>query len=68
MPGCSLCLKLNFISLSILFLSNVLCFALFLLFFEKKIITFGCGFDKLISLVENRVPVHPRKYTCNWCI
>ena len=50
-PVCSLCLKLNFISLSMCF-SIFLCFTLFLLLFEIIFITFGCGFDKLISLVE----------------
>ena len=33
-PVCSLCLKLNFISLSMLCFSNFLCFTLFLLLFE----------------------------------
>ena len=51
-PVSSLCLKLNFISFSILCFSN-LCFSnIILLLFENIFITFGCGFDKLISLVE----------------
>ena len=52
MPVCSLSLKLKFISLSILSFSNFVCFILFLLLFENIFITFGCGFDKFISLVE----------------
>ena len=51
-PVCSLCLKLNFILLSILCFSIVLCFTLFLLLFAIIFITFGCGFDKFIILVE----------------
>ena len=51
-PVCSLCLKLNLISLSILCFSNFLCFTLFFVLFEIIFITFGCGFDKLIRLVE----------------
>ena len=51
-PVCSLCLKINFISLSILCFSNFLYLILFLLLFKIIFITFGCGFDKLISLVE----------------
>ena len=52
MPVCSLCLKLNIISLFILCFSNIVCFILFLLLFEIIFKTFGCGFDKFISLVE----------------
>ena len=42
----------NLISLSILCFSIFLCFTLCLLLFEIIFIIFGCGFDKLISLVE----------------
>ena len=44
--------QINFISLSILFLFEFFMFQLFLLLFEIIFITFGCGFDKFISLVE----------------
>ena len=44
-PVCSLCLKLNFILLSILCFLILLRFVLFLLLFEIICITFGCGFD-----------------------
>ena len=67
-PMCSLCVKLNFISLSILCFFIFLCFTLFLLLFAIIFITFGCDFHKLISLVEKYGLVHPRKYTSNWCI
>ena len=53
MPVFSVCLKLNFISLSILCFSIFLCFILFLLLFEIIFITFRCNFDKFISLVQN---------------
>ena len=45
-PVCSLCLKLNFFSLSILY------FSMFRYYLKIIVITFGCGFHKLISLVE----------------
>ena len=51
-PVCSLCVKLNFISFSILCFLIFLRFTLFLLLFAIIFITFGCGFDNLISLVE----------------
>ena len=42
----------RFISLSILCFFIFLCFTVFLLLFTIIFITFGSGFDKLISLVE----------------
>ena len=51
-PLCTLCVKLNCISLSILCIFKFLCFLLFLILFAIIFITFGCGFDKLISPVE----------------
>ena len=41
-PVCSLFIKLNYISLSILCFSHFLCFPLFLLLFEIIVIAYGC--------------------------